>query len=140
MGDKLDVATKKEIISANPKRELYAHGIATYDDIFGAPRRTEFCFFLNPSSFERDAEGNIASPGEIGQQVLNGATARGAHSLERVGQQAGTLMRPRQAAAAPGSRCGGGFQVSYGRPAHAQAADFHPPPIDNMTRASGASW
>jgi len=51
--------TKKEIISANPKREIYAHGVATYDDIFGAHWRTEFCFFLNPSSFVRDANGNF---------------------------------------------------------------------------------
>jgi hypothetical protein len=57
--DKIDAPTKKEIISANPKREIYAHGIATYDDIFGAHWRTEFCFFLNPSSLVRDANGNI---------------------------------------------------------------------------------
>jgi hypothetical protein len=57
--DKIDALTKKEIISATPKREIYAHGIATYDDIFGEHWRTEFCFFLNPSSFIRDANGNI---------------------------------------------------------------------------------
>lgn len=32
---------------------------ATYDDIFGAHWRTEFCYFLNPSSLVRDASGNI---------------------------------------------------------------------------------
>jgi hypothetical protein len=57
--DKIDATTKKEIISANPKHEIYAHGVATYDDIFGAHWRTEFCFFLNPSSFVRDANGDI---------------------------------------------------------------------------------
>ncbi|MGA3259249.1 MAG: hypothetical protein ABSE35_10240 [Bryobacteraceae bacterium] len=57
--DKVDAPTKKEIISANPRREIYAHGVATYDDIFGSHWRTEFCFFLNPRSFVRDADGNI---------------------------------------------------------------------------------
>ena len=57
--NKIDALTKKEIISSSPKREIYAHGVATYDDIFGAHWRTEFCFFLNPSSLVRDASGNI---------------------------------------------------------------------------------
>jgi hypothetical protein len=57
--DKIDSPTKQEIISPNPTREIYAHGVATYDDIFGAHWRTEFCFFLNPSSIVRNANGDI---------------------------------------------------------------------------------
>jgi hypothetical protein len=55
--DKIDSSTKKEIVSVNPNREIYAHGVATYDDVFNEHWRTEFCLFLNPSSFVRDANG-----------------------------------------------------------------------------------
>ena len=57
--NKIDASTKKEIISRDPKREIYVHGVATYDDIFGASRRTEFCYYLNPGSIVRDASGNL---------------------------------------------------------------------------------
>ncbi len=57
--DEIDAPTRKEIISPKPNREIYTHGVATYDDIFGAHRRTEFCFYLSPSSIVRDASGNM---------------------------------------------------------------------------------
>jgi hypothetical protein len=56
---KIDAPTKNELISAKPEREIYAHGNATYDDIFGAHWRTDFCCFLNPQSIIRDANGAI---------------------------------------------------------------------------------
>ena len=56
--DKIDISTKKEIISANAGRSIYAHGVATYTDIFGARWRTEFCFFLSPGSIIRDTNGD----------------------------------------------------------------------------------
>lgn len=57
--NKIDAGTKKEILSANPQREIYAHGIATYKDVFGSEWHTELCIFLNPTSIERDAAGQF---------------------------------------------------------------------------------
>jgi hypothetical protein len=58
--NKIDAETKKEILSTNPQREIYAHGIATYEDVFGSEWHTEFCIFLNPASIVRDQQGNVA--------------------------------------------------------------------------------
>jgi len=56
---RLKPTEKLELFSRSTTREFYAHGVATYTDIFNIARTTEFCFVLNPSSVVRDERGDI---------------------------------------------------------------------------------
>jgi hypothetical protein len=50
---------KASLLKPNPTHTIYAHGAATYVDAFKIKRRTDFCFFMNPASIERDMSGKI---------------------------------------------------------------------------------
>jgi hypothetical protein len=52
-------AEKTALLAENPTRVIYAHGVATYTDIFDRARQTEFCFYLNPASIVRNMSGQI---------------------------------------------------------------------------------
>jgi hypothetical protein len=52
-------AEKMEILSKSPDKQIYMHGVARYRDIFNKHWKTEFCFFLNPTSIVRDDSGAI---------------------------------------------------------------------------------
>jgi len=56
---RLNAKEKVGLLAKDTTKEFYAHGIATYNDIFGITRSTEFCFVLNPASVIRDKVGDI---------------------------------------------------------------------------------
>ncbi len=55
----LTLEQKKRLLSPDATQEVYAHGVATYLDVFGQRRETEVCIALNPTSIVRDLRGNI---------------------------------------------------------------------------------
>jgi hypothetical protein len=58
-GTRLSAKDKMDLFSKTTERELYAHGIATYVDVFDEKRSTEFCFVINPHSVVRNPAGDI---------------------------------------------------------------------------------
>jgi hypothetical protein len=60
----IDPQTKAEILLPTPKWALYVHGSITYLDVFTKTRRTDFCFYLDPESMERDESGALPNSNE----------------------------------------------------------------------------
>ena len=61
-GQRLSIKDKLTLFSKNTIQEFYAHGTASYCDIFGVSRECRFCFYLNPSSVIRNQVGVEARP------------------------------------------------------------------------------
>jgi hypothetical protein len=56
---RLSVDAKLQLLMKTTLKEIYAHGTATYSDIFGITRTTKFCLVLNPHSVVRNDVGDI---------------------------------------------------------------------------------
>jgi hypothetical protein len=51
------IETKRQILRVETPHQIYAHGAATYEDVFGKVRHTKFCYYLNHLSVVRNAQG-----------------------------------------------------------------------------------
>jgi hypothetical protein len=72
---------KQALFSRSGTKQIYMHGSISYEDIFGKPRKTTFCFFLNPASIVRDASGAIVRDGN-GRFSFQVAPCEGRNRLE----------------------------------------------------------
>jgi hypothetical protein len=57
--NRLTVKEKLGLFSKDSKQEFYAHGTATYVDVFGIERSTTFCISIDPASVIRNQAGDI---------------------------------------------------------------------------------
>lgn len=57
--NQLTLEAKQNLFRRDATKEIYAHGTVTYEDVFGQPRVTIFCYVLNPHSVVRNEVGDI---------------------------------------------------------------------------------